>query len=221
MKRKLAILAAVGVVLVVAAILVSGALIRSSANGRLYSAVESIPHRHAGLLLGCASTLSDGRTNLFFTYRIEAAAALFKAGKIDCLIVSGDNHVAGYDEPSDMKQALMNLGIPSDQIYCDYAGFRTLDSVVRARAIFGQTNITVISQGFHNQRAIYIARHEGVDAIGFSARDVDSFNSFRTRVREQLARVKTVLDVCLLGTGPKFLGPHIEIDTEGRAPASP
>ena len=98
-----------------------------------------------------------------------------------------------------------------DRVYCDFAGFRTLDSVVRAKAVFGQTNITVISQEFHNQRAIYIARHNGMDAIGFNARAVDSYNSFRTKLREQFARVKTVLDVNLLRTRPKFLGPRIEL----------
>ena len=110
-----------------------------------------------------------------------------------------------------MKRELMDAGVPADRIYCDYAGFRTLDSVVRVMEVFGQNRVTIISQKFHNQRAIYIARHEGIDAIGFNARDVDTYNSLRTRVREQFARVKTVLDVCLLKTRPKFTGSQIWI----------
>ena len=197
--------------LIVVAIIGAGALIRTSAKGRIYSDVSLVPHRRVGLLLGCSRQLADGRTNLFFAYRVAAAETLFKAGRIDYLIVSGDNHVAGYDESTDMKQALEQLGVPADKIYSDFAGFRTLDSIVRAKEVFGQTNITVVSQEFHNQRAIYIARHEGIDAVGFNAQEVDAYNSFLTRLREQFARVKTVLDVCLLGTRPKFLGSPIEI----------
>jgi vancomycin permeability regulator SanA len=117
-----------------------------------------------------------------------------------------------------MKHALVDAGIPAERVYCDFAGFRTLDSVVRARDVFEQTAVTVISQEFHNQRAIYIAGHKGMDALGFNAREVDSYNSFRTILREQFARVKTVLDVCLLRTRPKFLGPRIEVG--GGAPVS-
>lgn len=187
------------------------ALIRAAAQGRTYSDVSLIPHRRVGVLLGCSRRLANGRTNLFFTRRVTAAATLFKANKIEYIIVSGDNRVAGYDEPTDMKQALVERGVPAERIYCDYAGFRTLDSIVRARAVFGQTAITVVSQEFHNQRAIFIARQEGIDAVGFNAREVTSVGGVRTTLREQLARVKAVLDVHVLGTRPRFLGPRIEI----------
>jgi SanA protein len=119
--------------------------------------------------------------------------------------------VVGYDEATDMKNALIQAGIPAEKIYCDFAGFRTLDSIVRAKAIFDQTELTVISQAFHNQRAIYIARYTGIDAIGFNAKEVNAYHSSSTKFREQFARVKTVLDLCLLGTQPKFLGPKIAI----------
>ena len=183
---------------------------RASAEGRTYCDVEKIPHREAGLVLGCVEVLPNGRTNLFFAHRIQAATELYRHRKIDVIIVSGDNHRAGYDEASDMKNALVRNGIPEERIFCDYAGFRTLDSVVRAKAIFGQTNITVVSQEFHNQRAIYIAQHRGIDAIGFNAPDVNAYYSLRTMMREHLARVKTVLDVTF-GTHPKFYGDPIAI----------
>lgn len=197
----------------------AGRAIRMCAKGRTFSDVATIPHRRVGLVLGCSRTLADGRDNLFFRTRMEAAVRLFEAGGVEYLIVSGDNHIAGYDEPTDMKRALVGAGVPADRVYCDYAGFRTLDSVVRALEVFGQTNITVISQRFHNERAIYIGARRGVDAIGYNAADIDAFNSLRTRLREQGARVKTVLDVTLLRTRPKFLGPRIEIGASPQAPA--
>jgi SanA protein len=211
MKRKLKVIVGVTACLAVVAVIGAGALIRAAAKGRTYSDVSLIPHRRVGVLLGCARRLSNGRANLFFSYRVAAAATLFKANKIEYIIVSGDNHVAGYDESTEMKQALVALGVPAGSIYCDFAGFRTLDSIARAKAVFGQTSITVVSQEFHNQRAIFIASHEGIDAVGFNAQAVTSVRGFRTSLREHFARVKAVLDVCLLGTRPKFLGSRIEI----------
>ncbi|MBM4027404.1 MAG: vancomycin high temperature exclusion protein [Planctomycetes bacterium] len=189
--------------------------IRLAAKGRTYSAVDEVPYRRVGLVLGCSRTLQDGRRNLYFITRMKAAVRLFEAGKVDYLIVSGDNHIKGYDEPTDMKLALADAGVPTNRIYCDYAGFRTLDSVVRAREVFGQSEVTVISQRFHNERAIYIAGRRGVDAIGYNAEDVRSIHSVRTMLREQAARVKTVLDVSLLRTKPKFLGPRVEVGQIG------
>ena len=188
----------------------SRAVIHGAAKGKTYADVIQIPHRPAGLVPGCAEIMPNGRKNMFFAHRIAAAAKLYQHQKLDFIIVSGDNHKAGYDEPTAMKNALMRQGVPEDKIYCDYAGFRTLDSVVRAREIFGQTNITVVSQEFHNQRAIYIAQHKGIDAIGFNAEGVGRRYSFRTLAREQFARVKTVLDI-MVKTRPKFYGEPIII----------
>jgi SanA protein len=192
------------------AILWAGMLVNDAAEGRLYSDVDAIPHRRAGLVLGCSRTLADGRANLYFRYRVQAAQKLFEAGKVDVLIVSGDNGSAHYDEATDMMRALEAAGVPSGKIYRDFAGFRSLDSVVRAKEIFGQDRITVISQRFHNQRAIYIARHREVDAIGFDAAEVTGTSGFRTNLREQFARVRTVLDV-VFGVSPRFLGPKVEV----------
>lgn len=208
---KLKVIIVTGLVLSVAAIFGAGTVIRKNSEGRTFSDVSLVPYRKVGVLLGCSRHLSSGKTNLFFSTRTAAAAQLIEAHRVDYIIVSGDNHVAGYDEASDMKNELVKAGVPADRITCDYAGFRTLDSVVRAKEVFGQDQVTIISQEFHNQRAIYIALHKGIDAVGFNARDVDAYNSFRTRVREQFARVKTVLDVCLFKTRPKFAGPQIRV----------
>jgi len=184
--------------------------VEEAARGRTFDAVEEIPTHEVALVLGCARHLPDGRTNLFFQRRMAAAAALFQAGKARYLIVSGDNHRRGYDEPTDMKEELVRRGVPESRIYCDYAGFRTLDSVVRAKKIFGQTQIIIVSQEFHNQRAIYIARQNGMDVVGFNAAEVHGPGGLRTKLREELARVKTVLDV-LAGTSPRFLGDPVRI----------
>ena len=186
-------------------------LINRAARGRTFSDVQAIPHRPVGLILGCSKVLPNGDGNIFFQHRVAAAAELYRAGKIDYLLVSGDNHIHAYDEAKDMKDSLVELGVPAGKIYCDFAGFRTLDSVVRAREVFGQTRITIISQEFHNRRAIFIASHRGVDAIGFNAPAVDAYDSFKTRCREQLAKVNTVLDIYVFRRQPKFFGPKVPI----------
>ncbi len=135
---------------------------------------------------------------------------LFEEGKIDYILVSGDNGSKYYDEPSDFKEELIRRGIPAAQIYLDYAGFRTLDSVVRAKKIFGQERITIISQKFHNERAIYLAEKNGISAIGFNAKDLSGKYGLKTKVREYLARTKAFIDI-LFGVEPKFLGKQITI----------
>jgi SanA protein len=202
-----AALAAFGLLWIVGASL----LVARAARGRTYYDPAAIPARRVGLVLGCSRFLSGGRRNAFFDNRIQAAAQLIRARKVAYLVVSGDNHSTGYDEPKDMKDSLVQAGVPAERIYCDYAGFRTLDSVVRVREIFGQTAITVISQEFHNQRAIFIAGHRGVDAIGFNAREVDAYNSFLTKCRELIARANTLLDLFVVRREPRFLGGKVTI----------
>lgn len=205
--RTVGLLAVLGLVWLAAA----SFLVIRAARGRTYSDPAAIPARHVGLLLGCSRFLPDGRRNTFFDNRIQAAATLIRAGKIRYLVVSGDNRVRGYDEPQDMKDSLVQAGVPAGRIYCDYAGFRTMDSIVRAKEIFSQTEITVISQEFHNQRAIFIARNRGVDAIGFNAQEVDAYNSFKTKCRESIARANMLLDLFVFHRGPKFLGGKVTI----------
>ncbi len=185
--------------------------IQTVGRARTYDRVEDIPHRHAALLLGTTPKTRNGHTNKYFSYRINACATLYKAGKVDRIIVSGDNRRRNYNEPEEMRKALLAKGIPNSVIFLDYAGFRTLDSVVRAREIFGQDCFTVVSQRFHNERAIFIAKKKRIDAIGFNARDAGRRYGFKTRVREVGARCKVFLDL-LVGKQPHFLGENIDID---------
>ncbi|MDX2004005.1 MAG: ElyC/SanA/YdcF family protein [Meiothermus sp.] len=177
----------------------------------VFNDLEQLPTNRVGLVLGTAPTLEDGRRNLFFVYRMQAAAELYTAGKVEYLLVSGDNSTKTYDEPTAMRDALVALGVPKDRIYLDYAGFRTLDSVVRAEAVFKEQNFTVISQRFHNERAVFIARERGLGAVGYNARDVSAAVAPQVQFREYFARVQMVLDLFLLNTRPKFYGEPIRI----------
>ena len=172
--------------------------------------VSTVPKMKAAVVLGCAPTI-QGRPNLFFTKRMEAAVRLHQAGKVEALIVSGDNGSKEYDEATAMKVALVKAGIPEKAIYLDYAGFRTLDSVVRAKEVFGQEAFVVVSQRFHNERAVFLARQSGIQAVGYDAADLRGSRGMMTRLREYLARVQAVLDVTLLGTQPRFLGKPVVI----------
>jgi SanA protein len=212
MWRRLAIAFCVALVLSAGSLLVARLVIERAAKGKTYSDVSLIPHRHVGLVPGCPRKLPGGWLNPFFENRMAAAAELYFSGKVDYLVVSGDNHVLSYDEPVDMKNALVERGVPANRIYLDYAGFRTLDSVVRVKEIFAQENITIVSQNFQNQRAIFLARHHGIDAIGFNAADVAPQYAAKTLLREQFARVKAILDVYVFHKQPHFLGLKIAID---------
>lgn len=177
----------------------------------LYQQTANIPHSKVALLLGTSKTLSNGRNNLYFSNRIQAAVELYKSGKIDYFIISGDNSRKSYNEPEDMKEALVEYGVPGKIIYLDYAGFRTFDSVIRCKEIFGQQQITIISQKFHTARAVFIARQYNIEAVGFNAADVNQYAGFKTNVREVFARVKLFIDIFLINQQPKFLGDKIEI----------
>lgn len=170
-----------------------------------------LPNTKVALVLGTSEYLVGGGKNLYFTYRIEAAYQLYEAGKCTYFLVSGDNSNKNYNEPKRMRDALIEKGIPNEHIILDYAGFRTLDSVVRAKKVFGQDSILVVSQRFHNERAIYLAKHNKLYAFGYNAKDVKDYAGFKTHVREYLARVKMMLDLYILQTEPKFLGEKVEV----------
>lgn len=175
------------------------------------SSLTDVPKTKVALVLGTSNFLSNGETNLYFKYRMDAAEALFKSGKVQFILVSGDNRKANYNEPKQMAKALAERGIPQDRIVLDYAGFRTLASVVRAKKVFQQQEFIIISQPFHNERALYIARNKEIKAFGFDAKKVSARAGFKTIVREHLARVKMMLDLYILRTEPKFLGEEIVI----------
>ncbi len=195
----------------------SKSAIYAAAKGRVFTDAEAVPACRVGLVLGCAKELSNGRANLYFERRMDAAAELYATNRVEYLIVSGDNSRMDYDESTDMKDALVARGIPAEKIICDYAGFSTLDSVVRAQAIFQQDRFVVVSQDFHARRAIYIGQQHGLEVYAYTARDVHGTGGLRTQLREHLARVKTVLDVKLLGREPRFYGEVIAVRDQEQA----
>jgi SanA protein len=181
-----------------------------SSKALVYNQVSQVPYNKVGLLLGTSPKLKNGNANLYFKYRINAAEILFKNRKVDYILVSGDNGSKYYNEPEAMRKELVARGIPNNRIFLDYAGFRTLDSVVRAKKIFGQNEFTIISQDFHSKRALFIAQRHNINAVAFNAKDVDQHYGFKTKVREVFARVKVVLDIIVRKT-PKYLGEKVII----------
>ena len=184
--------------------------INSSTSDLVFDDLENLPSTKVALVLGTSPKLANGYDNYYFLYRIEAADRLYKSGKVTHLIVSGDHGRKDYNEPDYMKQVLVERGIPADKIYVDYAGFRTLDSMIRAKEIFSQDSFIVVSQKFHNQRAVFIARQNGINAFGYNATDVNIRGGLKTRIREYFARTKVFIDD-IFGVEPKFLGEKIEI----------
>ena len=185
--------------------------INQKTKNSIFESVELIPENTVGLLLGTSKLLKAGTPNQYFFNRINAAVELFEAGKIKTIVISGDNSKKHYNEPQDMKEELIKRGVPENKIYLDYAGFRTFDSMYRMRDIFGQKKFTIISQKFHNQRAIYIGNSLGINSIGYNAKDVDAYNGFKTKFREKFARVKVFIDLTF-NKKPKFLGEKIIIE---------
>lgn len=211
MLRKLLKIVLWGLVVCFVIVLTSNIWIIQQTKKQIYSDITLIPENKVGLVLGTSKYFANGTGNLFFKYRIRAAVELFKANKIKHIIVSGDNHVAEYNEAADMKKALVKEGIPDSCITLDYAGFRTLDSVVRCKKVFGQDKFTIISQEFHNERALFISNYYDIDAIAFDAEAVPDQLSITTRLREYFAKFKAVLDLYILHEEPKFLGDPILI----------
>lgn len=172
-------------------------------EGQIYFTIHALPANDVGLVLGTSKFVRTGKENLFFRYRMEATARLWKEGKVKYLILSGNNDSEYYNEPADMQRALVKLGVPASVMTLDYAGYRTFDSVVRCKDVFNQEKITIISQNFHNARALYIGNHEGIEAVAFAAQDVPDGYSLRTLIREYLARPYALLDVYLLRPQPE------------------
>ena len=170
---------------------------------RIFTDFEKVPYNDVALVLGTSNRLTDGSSNPFFENRMKAAANLFFEKKISHFIVSGDNRTQYYNEPETMRRALVELGVPDSVITLDYAGLRTLDSVVRSKEIFGQKRITIITQYFHCYRALFICDYYDIEAVAIIANDPEGlFVPFR----EYLARAKAVLDLYILKTEPRFLG---------------
>ncbi len=206
-KRKCCLLVSL---LAVAVIVIPHAVI--SSYGRYsFDRLERTPPVYCAILLGTSKYLRGGKKNLYYKYRIEAAIRLYASGKCRKIIVSGDNGTKYYNEPRAMKEDLINAGVRKEDVICDYAGFRTLDSIIRFKKVFGRQRGVVVSQKFHNERAIYIGRAYGIELYGYNALDVGVRSGLKTRLREVLSRVMCVLDVELLHTGPRFLGKGVKV----------
>ncbi len=188
-------------------------IIVMSTRNQLYHEVKDIPAQKTAIVLGTSSKLRGGTPNPYFHYRISAAAQLYHKGKIDYLILSGDNRTRYYNEPLQMRKEMLKYNVPDSVLYLDYAGLRTLDSMIRSNKVFGQDSIIVVSQKFHNQRAIFIANIHGIHATGFNATNVDNRQGIRTQFREVFARVKVFIDI-ITRKQPRHLGDSITIGQE-------
>lgn len=213
MKKKLKIFIKTIVVLAVlclSLILVCNQIVTSNAKGKVFSELDSIAPTEWGLLLGTTpQTRIGNRQNMFFKYRIDAAERLYKAGKVKRILISGsENSLDGVNEVVSMRDSLVARGVPSNCIFLDGKGFRTLDSVFRTVKTYCIKSFIIISQQFHNERALYLAEHLSLDVEDLQAYDAVSPNSnwaIVTYAREYLARVKMFLDL-LTDKQPKDLG---------------
>jgi SanA protein len=178
----------------------------TASSGRVHEAVGDVESAPVGLVLGTGKYVGD-RVNLYYHYRVEAAAQLYHAGRVRGLIISGDNSRKDYNEPQEFKDDLVKKGVPAEHVTLDYAGFRTLDSIIRCKKVFAQERVTVVSQRFHCERAIMMARAHGLEAQGYAAPSPSIRYGWKVCVRECLARVAALADVYVLNRGPKFLGP--------------
>lgn len=179
-----------------------------------YYSLQKMPSNDVGLVLGTSKSILGGKENMFFRYRMEAAARLYKEGKIKFLILSGNHDSVFYNEPNDMKKALMSLGVPENVMTLDFAGFRTYDSIIRCKEVFNQQKFTIISQPTHNARALFLAHELGIDAVAFAAQDVPT--GYKTYLREYLARPKAILDVYLLDRSKYSSKNSIDVKEEKR-----
>jgi len=199
------------VVLLLVCIVACNFWVYFSTRNQVYTNFNKLPVNDVALVLGTSKYSRSGNANLFFKYRMEAAKKLYFTRKVKHIIASGDNSRSYYNEPQDMKKALIKRGIPLTSISLDYAGFRTFDSVVRSKKIFGQNRVTIITQNFHCYRALFIANYYGMNAVAYAAGGVPDGHSPYTRFREYIARCKAVLDLYILRNNPKFLGDPIKI----------
>lgn len=198
------------IVLPILATVISERRIGNNAHGRSFTSVEDVPHTPVALVLGTSAELGSGTPNAYFVNRVHAAAELYHAGKVDHLLLTGDNGTWGYNEPMDMRRSLMALGVDSTAMTLDFAGFDTYDSVIRAKKVFGQDRMVIVSQRFHNERALFIVEHAGMEAVGFDASDDGVVRTAWSWVRERGARLKMWKDI-LLGVDPHFLGEPVTL----------
>ena len=198
-KKTAAIVSVAGSILFLSIVLACNIWIITATKSRVFSDIPSLPANRDGLVLATGRLIDKGRVNQHFVRRVDAAAALYRAGKVQRLILSGDK---GHDEPMELKRALLARGVPESALVLDNYGLRTLDSVVRARDVFRCSNLTIISERFHDFRALFLSRYYGINAVAYAPQDLPFRWMIRSMVSESLARVKAVLDLYVLKTKP-------------------
>ena len=175
-------------------------LVTWNASGRTYDDVNEIPYNKYALLLATSPITPGGAHNFYFDNRINAADELYKAGKFDYIIASGGDytkdHKFGCDEPAAIRDSLVARGIPEDRIILDYDGTRTLNSIIKAKQGYKLDSVTLISQKYHNERAIYLSDKYDIYAIGYNAAPSHiRRNRIKNTVREIFARPKMFIDI--------------------------
>ena len=198
-------------ILIAICILIIYLLISFYSKKYIYDSIEEIPYNDVALVLGTSKYLYNGRVNMYFKFRMDAAYELYKSGKIKFILVSGDNRNRFYNEPRQMRLDLIRLGVDKKHIFLDFAGFRTRDSIIRANKVFNLTNFTIVSQPFHNERAIFIARQKNINVVAYNARNVRKLYRIRQFPRELAARVLMIVDI-IFNKPPKFYGDNIIIE---------
>ena len=204
---------AISCILVVSSILLIDRWFSDQASSRIFDDTQSTPARSVGLVLGTSKYIAKS-LNPYYQYRMDAAQLLYQEGKVNVLLLSGDNAHRSYNEPWTMKRDLLRSGIPEQDIVLDYAGFRTLDSVVRAKNVFDANHFVIITQRFHCERALFIADRNQIDAICLAVPEPKGLAGLKIRTREVLARIKALIDVYVLDMKPKFAGPKEPIEKE-------
>jgi len=223
--RRAVVVTALVICLIVVGIILCNLWICGSTQHDVYEKAENVPKHKVALVLGTSKLFGPNTPNPHFANRVKAAAALLAADKVEHILVSGDNRTDYYNEPRDLRESLIELGVPPDRITCDFAGLRTLDSVIRAKEVFGQNEFVIVSDDFHVNRALFIAKARGIDAIGLQSEPVPFRQSQKSRSREWFARVKAILDLHILGTEPRHYGDPVVIGettpTDSEPVASP
>ena len=177
------------IVLIISMVLLADFTISLTTSSQLYNEIETLPSQETALVLGTSKYIR--RTlNPYYQYRIDAAIELYRQNKVTHFLLSGDNAHRSYNEPWTMKRDLLKAGIPEENITLDYAGFRTLDSVQRATQIFDANSLTIVTQKFHCQRAVFIANHFSMDTVCLVVPSPTGWANTKIRIREVLARTK-------------------------------
>lgn len=202
--KKIAKILGVCFVAAVVMLVASNIWVVSSTQSLILTDYKNLPDSSLALVLGTSSRLTNGSPNPFFEDRIREAAKLYHLGKAKHFVLSGDNRTKYYNEPQEMRKALVKAGVPLKCITLDYAGLRTLDSIVRCKEIFGQSKIVIVTQPFHCYRAIFISKYFGIDAVALHT-DTE-FSKSSVYMREYFARAKAVLDLYVFKTEPRHLG---------------